>query len=60
MTFHSFPDVLFSGEVVQAVLEINNKGERGLIDLRAKMSHPSFFVIGEVSALDKPIYGEIG
>ncbi|RUP46788.1 ER-golgi trafficking TRAPP I complex 85 kDa subunit-domain-containing protein [Jimgerdemannia flammicorona] len=56
VTFNSFPEVLFSGEVVQAVLEINNKGERGLTDLRAKMSHPSFFVIGKEEALGKPIY----
>ncbi|CAG8787064.1 2327_t:CDS:2, partial [Racocetra persica] len=39
-TFHSFPEVLLSGEVKQVLLEINNKGQKGLTDLRVKMSHP--------------------
>ncbi|CAI2163877.1 1745_t:CDS:10 [Funneliformis geosporum] len=46
VAFHSFPEVLFSGEVTQVVLEINNKGQKGLTDLRVKISHPSFFCIG--------------
>ncbi|CAG8567229.1 13278_t:CDS:10, partial [Racocetra fulgida] len=37
-TFHSFPDVLLSGEVKQVLLEINNKGQKGLTDLRVKMN----------------------
>ncbi|CAG8551197.1 225_t:CDS:10 [Funneliformis mosseae] len=56
VAFHSFPDALFSGEVAQVVLEINNKGQKGLTDLRVKISHPSFFCIGDAEMLGKVIY----
>lgn len=55
--FHSFPNTLLSGEVVRAVIEINNKGNRGLRNLRLKTSHPSFFYVGESQALDALVYG---
>ncbi|RGB32937.1 ER-golgi trafficking TRAPP I complex 85 kDa subunit-domain-containing protein [Rhizophagus diaphanus] len=56
VAFHSFPELLFSGEVTQVVLEINNKGQKGLTDLRVKMSHPSFFCIGDAEMLEQKIY----
>ncbi|RIB08725.1 ER-golgi trafficking TRAPP I complex 85 kDa subunit-domain-containing protein [Gigaspora rosea] len=55
-TFHSFPDVLLSGEVKQILLEINNKGQKGLTDLRVKISHPSFFCIGDAEMIDQKVY----
>jgi len=58
VAFHSFPELLFSGEVTQVVLEINNKGQKGLTDLRVKMSHPSFFCIGNAEMLEQTIYGK--
>ncbi|TPX70879.1 hypothetical protein SpCBS45565_g01477 [Spizellomyces sp. 'palustris'] len=54
--FHSFPISMLSGEVVRAVLEINNKGNRGLRNLQLKTSHPTFFCVGESDALDCPSY----
>ncbi|KAJ3156284.1 Trafficking protein particle complex 8 [Geranomyces michiganensis] len=56
--FHSFPSVMLSGEVSQVVLEINNKGNRGLRTLQLKTSHPSFFCIGGNDALDTSVYGQ--
>ncbi|CAG8460304.1 5163_t:CDS:10 [Ambispora gerdemannii] len=58
VAFHSFPEMLFSGEVIQVVLEINNKGQTGLTDLQVKMSHPSFFCVGDAEMLEKTIYGD--
>ncbi|CAG8579158.1 12018_t:CDS:10 [Diversispora eburnea] len=57
VAFHSFPEMLLSGEVSQVFLEINNKGQRGLTDLRVKMSHPSFFCIGNADMLEQKAYG---
>ncbi|CAJ0823061.1 10537_t:CDS:10 [Entrophospora sp. SA101] len=54
--FHSFPEILLSGEVNLVVLEVNNKGQKGLKNLRVKMSHPSFFCIGEPEILEKTLY----
>ncbi|KAG0240476.1 Trafficking protein particle complex 8 [Mortierella sp. GBA43] len=45
--FHSFPEMLLSGEVSELSLEIKNRGRKGLTNLSVKMSHPSFFCIGE-------------
>ncbi|KNC98240.1 uncharacterized protein SPPG_06640 [Spizellomyces punctatus DAOM BR117] len=53
---HSFPISMLSGEVVRAVLEINNKGNRGLRNLQLKTSHPTFFCVGESDAMDCPSY----
>ncbi|ORY43873.1 hypothetical protein BCR33DRAFT_785666 [Rhizoclosmatium globosum] len=43
--FHSFPETLLSGQVERTVLEINNKGHRGLKNLKIKLSHPSSLVL---------------
>jgi len=59
VVFHSFPDSLMFGEVLQTVLEINNKGNRGMKHLKLKTSHPSFFSVGAPILLDSPIYGKI-
>ncbi|KAI8919197.1 ER-golgi trafficking TRAPP I complex 85 kDa subunit-domain-containing protein [Powellomyces hirtus] len=56
--FHSFPGVMLSGQVCQVVLEINNKGNRGLRSLQLKTSHPSFFSVGENGALDATVHGK--
>ncbi|CAG8459139.1 6976_t:CDS:10 [Ambispora leptoticha] len=58
VAFHSFPETLLSGEVMRVVLEINNKGQTGLTDLQVKMSHPSFFCVGDAEMLEKTVYGD--
>lgn len=58
LTFHGVPETILSGEVVQTVLEINNKGNKGLTALRVKSSHPSFFCIGNPEEMDKEVYGK--
>ncbi|KAJ3277304.1 Trafficking protein particle complex 8, partial [Rhizoclosmatium sp. JEL0117] len=55
--FHSFPETLLSGQVERTVLEINNKGHRGLKNLKIKLSHPSFFGVGKAEDIDIPSYG---
>ncbi|KAI8149716.1 ER-golgi trafficking TRAPP I complex 85 kDa subunit-domain-containing protein [Fennellomyces sp. T-0311] len=57
LQFHNVPESILSGEVVQTVLEINNKGNKGLTALRLKTSHPSFICIGDPEDMDKQIYG---
>ncbi|KAI9496625.1 ER-golgi trafficking TRAPP I complex 85 kDa subunit-domain-containing protein [Zychaea mexicana] len=57
LQFHNVPETILSGEVVQTVLEINNKGNKGLTALRLKSSHPSFICIGNPEEMDKQIYG---
>ncbi|KAI8835627.1 ER-golgi trafficking TRAPP I complex 85 kDa subunit-domain-containing protein [Chytriomyces cf. hyalinus JEL632] len=54
--FHSFPDVLLSGQVERTVLEVNNKGNRGLKNLKMKLSHVSFFGVGDAEQIDYPSY----
>ncbi|KAI9095614.1 ER-golgi trafficking TRAPP I complex 85 kDa subunit-domain-containing protein [Phlyctochytrium arcticum] len=54
--FHSFPSTILSGEVVRAVLEINNKGNRGLRNLQLKTSHPTFFCVGASEDVELPPY----
>lgn len=57
LAFHGVPESILSGQVVQTVLEINNKGNKGLTALRLKSSHPSFICIGNPEDMDKEIYG---
>ncbi|ORZ04031.1 hypothetical protein BCR41DRAFT_206462 [Lobosporangium transversale] len=45
--FHSSPEMLLSGEVCEISLEIKNRGKKGLKNLTVRMSHPTFFCIGE-------------
>ncbi|KAI9253330.1 ER-golgi trafficking TRAPP I complex 85 kDa subunit-domain-containing protein [Helicostylum pulchrum] len=56
LNFHHVPETILSGEVVQTVLEINNKGHKGLTGLRLKSSHPSFICVGNPEEMDKDIY----
>ncbi|KAJ3123555.1 Trafficking protein particle complex 8, partial [Physocladia obscura] len=56
IVFHAFPSVLLNGQVERAILEITNKGHRGLKDLKVKLSHPQFFEFGRVEQTDLPIY----
>ncbi|KAJ3220266.1 Trafficking protein particle complex 8 [Dinochytrium kinnereticum] len=56
VVFHSFPEALLSGQVERTVLEINNKGNRGLKNLMVKLSHPSFFSIGTPDQIDHATY----
>ncbi|CAO3682429.1 unnamed protein product [Rhizopus microsporus] len=56
LTLHHVPETILSGEVVQTVLEINNKGNKGLTALRLKTSHPSFICVGNPEDMDKNIY----
>ncbi|KAJ3087304.1 Trafficking protein particle complex 8, partial [Quaeritorhiza haematococci] len=58
VTFHGFPETMLSGEVVQTILEINNRGRRGLTGLVVKMSHPAFFGFGGPDELEKAAYVE--
>ncbi|KAJ1547903.1 Trafficking protein particle complex 8, partial [Nowakowskiella sp. JEL0078] len=55
VTFHSFPQNLLSGEVSRVILEINNKGNRGLKNLLVKLSHPSFFTAGTSDQVESKI-----
>ncbi|CAO3683651.1 unnamed protein product [Rhizopus stolonifer] len=56
IAFHHVPETVMSGEVVQTILEINNKGNKGLTALRMKTSHPSFICVGRPEEMDKNIY----
>ncbi|TPX31316.1 hypothetical protein SmJEL517_g05349 [Synchytrium microbalum] len=65
VAFHSWPSKggsadpdggLLLGEVVQTVMEITNKGNRGLVDLRIKISHPTFLFVGSSEQIDLPVY----
>ncbi|KAF9360780.1 Trafficking protein particle complex 8 [Mortierella sp. AD094] len=53
--FHSSPEMLLSGEVCELSLEIKNRGKKGLKNLTVRMSHPTFFCIGE-----KRVDGDLG
>ncbi|KAF9350587.1 Trafficking protein particle complex 8 [Mortierella sp. NVP85] len=53
--FHSSPEMLLSGEVCELSLEIKNRGKKGLKNLTVRMSHPTFFCIGE-----KRDHGDLG
>ncbi|KAF9116328.1 Trafficking protein particle complex 8 [Mortierella sp. AM989] len=53
--FHSSPEMLLSGEVCELSLEIKNRGKKGLKGLTVRMSHPTFFCIGE-----KRVDGDLG
>ncbi|KAI8076416.1 ER-golgi trafficking TRAPP I complex 85 kDa subunit-domain-containing protein [Gilbertella persicaria] len=57
LAFHHVPETIMSGEVIQTVLEINNKGNKGLTALRLKTSHPSFICVGNPEDMDKDVYG---
>lgn len=59
VAFHGVPESMLSGEVVQTVLEINNKGNKGLTALRMKSSHPSFLCVGRPEEMDKSIYSSM-
>ncbi|KAI9480322.1 MAG: ER-golgi trafficking TRAPP I complex 85 kDa subunit-domain-containing protein [Benjaminiella poitrasii] len=60
LAFHHVPEAILSGEVIQAVLEINNKGNKGLTALRLKTSHSSFICVGNPEDMDKDIYSMNG
>lgn len=45
--FQSSPEMLLSGEVCELSLVIKNRGKKGLKNLTVRMSHPTFFCIGE-------------
>ncbi|KAI8984692.1 ER-golgi trafficking TRAPP I complex 85 kDa subunit-domain-containing protein [Mycotypha africana] len=58
LTCHQVPGAILSGEVIQTVLEVYNKGNKGLTALRVKTSHPSFICIGNLEDMDKDIYAD--
>ncbi|KAF9190349.1 Trafficking protein particle complex 8 [Haplosporangium sp. Z 11] len=47
VVFQSSPEMLLSGEVCELSLEIKNRGKKGLKNLTVRLSHPTFFCIGE-------------
>ncbi|KAF9909923.1 Trafficking protein particle complex 8 [Linnemannia zychae] len=53
--FQSSPEMILSGEVCELSLVIKNRGKKGLKNLTVRMSHPTFFCIGE-----KRSHGELG
>ncbi|OBZ86491.1 Trafficking protein particle complex subunit 8, partial [Choanephora cucurbitarum] len=57
LAFHNVPETILSGEVIQTVLEINNKGNKGMTALHLKSSHPSFICVGNPEDMDKDVYG---
>ncbi|ORY05323.1 hypothetical protein K493DRAFT_204561 [Basidiobolus meristosporus CBS 931.73] len=48
--FRDFPNILFSGEVIQSTLIVRNIGQKGMKKINVKVSHPAFFHIGQPSA----------
>jgi hypothetical protein len=56
--FHSFPTTMQSGQVCQAIVEINNKGTMGLKDLLVKTSHPHMIQFGPPTTQDLSEYGK--
>ncbi|KAJ3401563.1 Trafficking protein particle complex 8, partial [Chytridiales sp. JEL 0842] len=56
VTFHAFPETMLSGQVQRARLEINNKGNCGLKNLKVKLSHPSFMCLGGSDLVEQPSY----
>ncbi|KAJ3048861.1 Trafficking protein particle complex 8 [Rhizophlyctis rosea] len=56
VSFRDFPEEMMSGEVVRVLLEVGNKGNRGLRNLRVKVSHPSFLRVGEAGEEEKDAY----
>ncbi|KAI8335602.1 ER-golgi trafficking TRAPP I complex 85 kDa subunit-domain-containing protein [Blakeslea trispora] len=59
LAFHHVPETILSGEVIQTVLEINNKGNKGMTALHLKSSHPSFICVGHPEEMDKDVYGTL-
>jgi hypothetical protein len=57
INLHNIPETILSGEVIQTVLEINNKGNKGLTSLQLKSNHPSFICVGRPEQMDKALYG---
>ncbi|KAJ3312147.1 Trafficking protein particle complex 8 [Boothiomyces sp. JEL0838] len=54
-SFHNFPSEMLAGQVCQTILELNNKGSKGMEGLFVKMSHPSFCYFGDsTSPIDTP------
>ncbi|KAG0313384.1 Trafficking protein particle complex 8, partial [Dissophora globulifera] len=47
LEFHSAPEMLLSGEVCELSLEVKNRGKKGLRNLMVRMSHPTFFCLGQ-------------
>ncbi|KAG0259994.1 Trafficking protein particle complex 8 [Mortierella polycephala] len=47
VAFQSSPEMLLSGEVCELSMEIKNRGKKGLKNLTVRLSHPTFFCIGE-------------
>ncbi|KAI8328146.1 ER-golgi trafficking TRAPP I complex 85 kDa subunit-domain-containing protein [Chlamydoabsidia padenii] len=56
INLHNVPETILSGEVIQSVLEINNKGNKGLTSLQLKSNHPSFICVGHSEQMDKSLY----
>nr|KAJ3420223.1 Trafficking protein particle complex 8 [Polyrhizophydium stewartii] len=59
VVFHSFPESMLLGQVVQVALELNNKGTRGLKNLFVKPSHPTAFCFGDGTSIELPSYAPI-
>ena len=51
-----FPKTLLAGEVKKATLTISNKGQKALVRLRVRLSHPSFVFFGRKEDLEQDIY----
>ncbi|KAJ3221198.1 Trafficking protein particle complex 8 [Clydaea vesicula] len=52
----NFPEKIFSGEIIKLFLNIKNNGNRGLVNLKLKLSHPSFFYFGSLLDVDQEEY----
>jgi hypothetical protein len=60
VAIHSLPESLVSGEITRCVLEVTNKGNRGLKNLKVKLSHPQFFYFGSTMNMEQDPYGKEG
>jgi hypothetical protein len=56
----NFPKTLLAGEVKKAIITITNKGQKALVGLRVRLSHPSFIFFGKKEDLEQDVYQHSG
>lgn len=59
LSFHNFPEELLNGQVCNTMLELHNKGGKGLTALYLKTSNPTFFYIDDGTKLVESSYSMI-
>jgi len=59
VVFHSKPTSVFAGETTKIILEINNKGNCTLKNLKLVMNQNSLVYIGSPEMINDNLYGNI-